>query len=81
MPAGRVVTWPRHVCVVEKLRGVPMFYRCLCTLGPVGKILDPLTIRVFGAILSIRTIDFPLPHLDNPPDSRIRAGNSARFHR
>ena len=22
--------WPRHVCVVEKLHGVPMFYRCLC---------------------------------------------------
>jgi len=27
---GPLVPWPRHVCVVEKLRGVPMFYRCLC---------------------------------------------------
>ena len=26
---GPLVPWPRHVCVVEKLRGVHMFYRCL----------------------------------------------------
>ena len=27
---GRVASRPRHMCVIEKLRGVPMFSRCLC---------------------------------------------------
>jgi hypothetical protein len=51
-------------------------------VGPVGKILDPFTIRVFGgAILSIRTSFSLLPRLDNTPDLHIRAWNSASFRR